>query len=128
MHTLNGATKFAFLAFFISHIPITLLVDSQALLQIHPKSILDLVTWYSSTFKDELMTPPYQNWFQAVVACEIFFQVPFFIIAVYALLSGKVSGTGWFRSSMLIYGGHTCKSKRIIMDSSIPTVYICQSY
>jgi hypothetical protein len=108
MKTLKGATKFAFLAFFVSHIPITLLVDSQALLQIHPKPILDLVAWYSSTFKDELMSPPYQTWFTAIVTCELLFQVPFFFVAVYALLSGKVSGKGWFRSSCLIYGAHTC--------------------
>jgi len=110
MQTLQGATKVAFLAFFISHIPITLIVDSQALLSIHPKPFVDLVAWYSFTFKDELMSPPYQTWFTAIVACEVFFQVPFFFIAVYALWTGNVSGRGWFRSSCLIYGGHTCTS------------------
>jgi hypothetical protein len=108
MKTLHGFTKSAFLVFFASHIPITLLIDSQALFRIHPKPVLDLVSWYSVTFKDELMTPPYQTWFTAIVTCEFLLQLPFFFIACYALWTGTVSGKGWFRSSCLVYGAHTC--------------------
>ena len=111
MRTLSGATRTAFLAFFASHIPITLLVDGQAFLprSIYPSAITDVLDWYTTTFADTLMKPPhYDVWFSSVVACEILFQLPFFFYAVYALLDPtRVDGTGIFRSACLIYGSHT---------------------
>ena len=107
----DGATRIAFLIFFASHIPITLLVDGQAFLprSLYPTAIQDVLTWYCATFADNLMQPPaYDVWFSSVVACEILFQLPFFAYAVYALLDPeRVNGRGIFRSACLIYGSHT---------------------
>eukprot|EP00042_Codosiga_hollandica_P031594 m.193262 g.193262 ORF g.193262 m.193262 type:complete len:93 (-) comp53682_c0_seq4:438-716(-) len=49
-----------FLAFFASHIPITLFVDIQALLPRHwfPAQALEMVEWYSHEFKDPFMVDP----------------------------------------------------------------------
>ena len=107
----GGATRTAFLLFFASHIPITLLVDGQAFLprSLYPTAIQDVLNWYTKTFADNLMRPPsYDVWFSSVVACEILFQLPFFVYAVYALLdTARVNGKGGFRSACLIYGSHT---------------------
>lgn len=111
MSTLNGATRTAFLAFFASHIPITLCVDGQAFLprSLYPAAIRDVLDWYTATFSDNLMRPPnYDVWFSSVVACEIVFQLPFFAYAVYALLDQtRVNGRGGFRTACLVYGSHT---------------------
>lgn len=111
MSALTGATRTAFIGFFASHIPITLLVDGQAFIprSLYPTAITDVLEWYTTTFADNLMKPPqYDIWFSSIVACEILFQLPFFAYALYALLDpNRVSGRGGFRSACLIYGSHT---------------------
>ena len=92
MTVLQGNTKIAFLCFFISHIPITLLIDGQAFFPRHyyPQILQDVVDWYAATFKDKLMTHPVvQPWFSSLVAIEILFQLPFFFYAVSAMLKRK---------------------------------------
>jgi hypothetical protein len=51
--SIQGATRTAFIVFFTSHIPITVLVDGQAFLprDWYPQSLIDIVDWYTSTFK-----------------------------------------------------------------------------
>uniref|UniRef100_A0A7S4N251 EXPERA domain-containing protein n=1 Tax=Odontella aurita TaxID=265563 RepID=A0A7S4N251_9STRA len=111
MRHLTGATRTAFLLFFASHIPITLLVDGQAFLphSIYPQAVLDVRQWYASTFKDALMAEPFEPWFKSFVACEIVLQLPFFVYAVRALLNPPTTakGKGLFRTLSLIYGSHT---------------------
>jgi len=53
MLTLQGNTRIAFLLFFSSHIPITLLVDGQAFFRrsFYPQALQDVVDWYAVTFK-----------------------------------------------------------------------------
>ena len=92
MTVLQGNTKIAFLCFFISHIPITLLIDGQAFFPRHyyPQILQDVVDWYAITFKDKLMThPDIQPWFSSLVAIEILFQLPFFFYAVSTMLKRK---------------------------------------
>jgi len=112
MRTLSGATRLAFLAFFSSHIPITLLVDGQAFLpqSLYPDIVKDVLRWYTATFADNLMSAPYDVWFRSVVFCELFFQLPFFVYAVYTLrtpMNANGGQGGWFRPLCLIYGSHT---------------------
>lgn len=121
MRHLTGATRYAFLLFFASHIPITLLVDGQAFLtrSLYPQPVLDVREWYATTFKDGLMTEPFAPWFRTLVACELLIQLPFFVWAVYVLwnagsadgnegrVDGVVDGKGKFRTACLIYGSHT---------------------
>jgi hypothetical protein len=53
MLTLQGNTRIAFLLFFASHIPITLLIDGQAFFRrsLYPQAFQDVVDWYAATFK-----------------------------------------------------------------------------
>ena len=109
MKTLTGNTKFAFLCFFASHIPATLCIDLQAFFpNLYPQALKDLLQFYVTLVNDNLMRGPHDTWFRAVIGGELFFQLPFFFIAVYALLNTeKFCGRGWFRSMCMIYGSHT---------------------
>ena len=62
------------------------------------------------------MTHPCEPWFSSLVFIEVLFQLPFFCLAVYALLNnGKsrnsnntlIKGDGIFRSLCMIYGSST---------------------
>ena len=102
---MTGVTKMAMLIFFISHIPITILIDSQALgSSYHPPAAVALCQWYVTTLQDPLMRPPCHLWFRTMVACECFIQLPFFVIAIRQLCSTKYSW--WFPSLSLLYGAH----------------------
>lgn len=102
--------KVAFLVFFYSHIPITILIDSQAVMPavLHPKPLLDLTLWYATTLGDHLMMPPFAKWFQCMVACEVTLQFPFFWIALAQLTSRRDYYAAWFPSLALVYGVHVC--------------------
>ena len=104
---LTGAPKTAMLTFFLSHVPITIFVDSQALGRssvFHPHVAVDLATWYVTTLQDPLMRPPCHLWFQSLVFCECSLQFPFFLIAIQQLSADKYSW--WFPSLSLLYGAH----------------------
>ncbi|XP_032823521.1 sigma intracellular receptor 2 [Petromyzon marinus] len=97
-----------FVFYFASHIPITLLFDSQALL---PKGSLppllsDPMKWYIQKFKDSLMANP-PTWFYAFIYSEVFLQLPFFPIATYAFYKG---GRRWIRIPAIIYASHVTTS------------------
>lgn len=82
----------------------------------YPQALRDVVDWYAATFKDKLMEHPPQPWFSSLVFLEVTFQLPFFFLAVYAILksNGKanttnniIRGDGIFRSLCMIYGSST---------------------
>lgn len=106
MKTLQGKTRTAFLFFFGSHIPATLCIDLQALFpNIYPTPLQNLLSFYTSTFNDQLMAAPHDTWFRAIIAGEFVFQLPFFFLMVHALLnSEKYDGKGWFKNLCLVYG------------------------
>lgn len=135
MKVFQGGLRIAFLIFFVSHIPITILIDGQALLsRFYPPPLLNLVAWYSDLFGDILMGRSTENdkvWFSSVVLCELLFQLPFFFVAVRMILShpptdqvaqssNRTTKNGnttqrfvhegeypsWFRSACLVYGAH----------------------
>ena len=105
MTVLQGNTKIAFLCFFISHIPITILIDGQAFFprRYYPQILQDVVDWYAVTFKDKLMTHPTNPWFSSLVAIEILFQLPFFFYAVTAMLKRRNIN----KNLSIIYGSST---------------------
>lgn len=97
------------LPYFLLHIPITLLVDAQALFPVSaahaattlfpmlppraavfPEAARAAVDWYVATVQDPIMhaSPP---WLQAIVAVECLVQVPFFVVAIYAFLNRTCS-------------------------------------
>ena len=60
------------------------------------------------------MVHPPQTWFSSLVAIEVLFQLPFFFVAVYAILNSNgtnkntfIRGDGLFRSLCIIYGSST---------------------
>ncbi|NXG34805.1 SGMR2 protein, partial [Dromaius novaehollandiae] len=97
--------EWVFAVYFLSHIPITLMIDLQALLPgagIYPESLTELLQWYAVTFRDPMMIQP-PEWFKSFVFCEAFLQMPFFPIAAYAFLKG---GCKWIRTPAIIYSSH----------------------
>ena len=114
---LKGWTHTAFLLFFASHIPITFIMDAQVILPFTPQILSEMRLWYTTTYKDTLMTEPYDLFLKSFVYCEVFFQVPFFIYAVRTLLL-KQSSTR-FRLLSLIYGSHTVTTLVPILSSII---------
>ena len=108
----RGLFEAVLIGFFASHIPITLMVDGQALLPAAlytwgPRSALD---WYLSWSLDPLMGSP-PPWFRAIIACELLFQVPFFFVALQELLAPprRARGeppSGALRNACIAYGAH----------------------
>lgn len=111
MKVLSGWQKSAFLIFFGSHIPITMSMDSQALLSVYyPQILRDFTAWYCNLFGDILMRHPSPPWFQALVAGEILLQLPFFFL-VCLMLTRSCYDTSdryprWFQTSCIVYGSH----------------------
>uniref|UniRef100_A0A8B9UCH7 Transmembrane protein 97 n=2 Tax=Anas TaxID=8835 RepID=A0A8B9UCH7_9AVES len=98
-----------FALYFVSHVPITLLIDLQPLLPaagLYPRSLTELLEWYAVTFRDPMMMQP-PEWFKAFMYCEAFLQMPFFPIAAYAFIKG---GCKWIRTPAIIYSTHVATS------------------
>lgn len=114
MSSLTGNTRLVFLAFFATHIPITLAMNGQTVLPeiLFPSFMKELLPFYAEQVHDTLMMAPFETWFQAMVVCEVVLQVPFFIVAVYVLSMSENDkyvqqvGAGWFRTLCLIYSSH----------------------
>ncbi|XP_016412633.1 transmembrane protein 97-like [Sinocyclocheilus rhinocerous] len=98
------ALEIIFFFYFLSHIPITLMIDLQPLLPEHlyPSKLKNLLHWYAAEFKDPMMMDP-PVWFKSFVFCEALFQLPFFPIAAYAFMTG---GCKWIRTPAIIYSVH----------------------
>ncbi|XP_007485650.1 sigma intracellular receptor 2 isoform X1 [Monodelphis domestica] len=107
MRARGGARALEYLLglYFLSHIPITLLFDSQALVTSDkfPNELTDMLKWYAQAFKDPLIKDP-PSWFKALVFCELVFQLPFFPFAAYAFFKGSCK---WIRIPAIIYSVHT---------------------
>lgn len=94
-----------FLFYFVTHIPITILFDMQPLLHgtylNYPKALLQMNADFIRDFEDPFLGKP-PLYFVCFTYCEIFLQLPFFFIAIWALLRGS----NWIRIPMIIYGTH----------------------
>ena len=115
MRVLTGSLRAAYLIFFASHIPITLLVDAQGAFSTwYPQRLRDLVAWYCDVFGDVLMRyPSSAPWFQALIMGEVCLQLPFFIVAIYVMTTTTTSAPSnnavyprWFQTLCIIYGSH----------------------
>ena len=60
------------------------------------------------------MEHPVQPWFSSLVSIEVIFQLPFFFLAIYAILQQTkhpkqrtISGDGTFKSLCIVYGSST---------------------
>ena len=125
MKLIQGSSRIAFLLFFVSHIPITILFDGQgAFRSYYPQLLIDVVSWYCALFGDVLMKDNSSNnkndndslvWFSSMICCEILFQLPFFIVAVKMMMRTTTHSSAssasdcypeWFRMSCILYGSH----------------------
>lgn len=104
-----GAFDWLAVAYFASHIPITLLVDAQAVLPdvgvTYPPAVSGLVAWYAAEFADPLMAPRpagQPDWFKAIVWVEVLLQLPFFFYALAAWLRAD----NGLRVPLIIYAAH----------------------
>lgn len=99
---MNKLIWWVFFIYFFTHIPITLLVDLQAIFdEQYPQPLRDLNSWYINTYNDRIMlTKPV--WLKSFIYCELFFQIPIFFYAVFCLLkkSNKIRIPG------ILYGAH----------------------
>ncbi|PNW88901.1 hypothetical protein CHLRE_01g050000v5 [Chlamydomonas reinhardtii] len=98
-----GVLDAIFLAYFIIHIPTTLLVDSQSVFpaEYFPSWAKEALQWHIKTNGDHLVsTNPL--WFVSLVWCETALQLPFFFVAAYAF----IKRANWIRVPCIIYGAH----------------------
>lgn len=51
--------------------------------------LVELKNWYCREFRDPMMVDP-PGWFRSFVFCEVAVQFPFFFVAAFAYLKGKV--------------------------------------
>ena len=99
---MNNLLRAVFLIYFFTHIPITIVLDAQALIGfIYPRSLQDFNTWYFTTFNDALIRSP-PIWLQSFIFEELLLQLPFFFIATYGLIKKK----NWIRIPSIVYGAH----------------------
>lgn len=134
MQALSSVWRQIYLGFFASHIVFTLVVDSQAIVPPHwiPSPCRALLAFYVSSFHDPLFQPDPSSsssssssashllWFQALVVCELLFQLPFFVLACRTLYqtpppsssneNGPSSYSDTFRVACIAYGAHTTTS------------------
>ncbi|XP_058020237.1 sigma intracellular receptor 2 [Ahaetulla prasina] len=95
--------EWIFVFYFLTHIPITLFFDLQPLLPgVYPSALSDVLTRYTTTFKDPLLVNP-EPWFQSFLYSEAFLQLLFFPVAAYAFWKGSCK---WIRIPVIIYTTH----------------------
>ena len=103
------------LIYFITHIPITLMVDLQSLFnslypELYPAFLKEFVRdQYLNKYGDYLMTTP-PVWLKALLYFEIL-QIPFYFAAIYALTYRK----NWIRIPAVIYGSHVTTAVALLL-------------
>eukprot|EP01038_Epipyxis_sp_PR26KG_P004608 gene4608-6485_t len=110
---MNEILRMVFIIYFVTHIPITLCLDLQALLgEFYPVSLKDFHLFYVSTYNDPLMRLQ-PIWFKSFIFLELIFQLPFFFAASYGLIYRK----NWIRIPSIIYGTHVATTLVPILAS-----------
>jgi hypothetical protein len=122
-----GLFELASWAFFASHLPITLLVDAQAVLpralySWGPRRAIELYVAWSRDPLMRLPQPPQPAlaWFRSIIGAELVLQVPFFVVALLALRGAfdvraapprsgggvGLSSPPWLLTAAVAYGAH----------------------
>mmetsp|Transcript_25253 Transcript_25253/g.86614 ORF Transcript_25253/g.86614 Transcript_25253/m.86614 type:complete len:494 (-) Transcript_25253:103-1584(-) len=102
---ISDASRRFYVCFFAVHVPMTLFVDAQAVLdqRLFPAPLRSVLAWHVQVNGDALMAKP-PPWFKAVVWAEVLLQLPFFCAAVKALCRRE---DAQLRPFALVYGAHT---------------------
>jgi len=105
---------FLYFAFFLIHIPCTVLLDAQAIVPQHliPNVLRDASEWYIAFSADPLIKGafyggPEFDWFRAFLYLEVFFQLPVFFLAARALYAGPPKSQTYY-PIMLAYSASSC--------------------
>lgn len=99
---MHAVLYYIFLVYFITHIPISLLFDLQAILGSHyPESLQGLNTFYCNAYNDPLICGN-PIWFKSMIWLELILQIPFFFYACYGLLYKDNN----IRIPSIMYGAH----------------------
>jgi hypothetical protein len=99
---MNETLRIIFLIYFLTHIPVTLILDLQAIfVEQYPDTLQIVYTWYISTYND-LLIARRPLWLKSFIWAELLFQMPFFFVASYGLLFKK----NWIRIPSIVYGVH----------------------
>ncbi len=117
---MHKAFKTLFLVYFITHVPITLCVDLQAIFgDYYPQGLRQVMEWYTFTYNDILMAKP-PIWLKSFIWCEFALQMPFFFVATYGLLYER----NWIRIPSIVYGTHVATTVVPILSESITSKFI----
>mmetsp|Transcript_15354 Transcript_15354/g.42468 ORF Transcript_15354/g.42468 Transcript_15354/m.42468 type:complete len:180 (-) Transcript_15354:146-685(-) len=130
MKILRGFERNVALAFFASHIPITVLIDGQGAFGsfLYPQLLRDVVQFYADHSGDRLMG--YRQslqedqqvnvaWFASFILCECALQLPYFFVALRVMTRTHTRADNtqqqqqhhypeWFRKLTLVYCAHVC--------------------
>lgn len=100
----SSVFRWTMVAFFATHIPATILVDSQAVVpaQHVPDFAKALLKFHVETNHDALMAAP-PVWLRSVIWLEVTCQLPFFFAALHALVHREE----WIRLPGIAYGAST---------------------
>lgn len=87
----NRLLDYVFIGFFLFHIPMTLFLNSQYFFpaSFYPSFILEFTEKYIKATQDPFAIDK-PLWFRSIMAVEVFIDLPFFFVAIYALLKGKI--------------------------------------
>mmetsp|Transcript_2078 Transcript_2078/g.4668 ORF Transcript_2078/g.4668 Transcript_2078/m.4668 type:complete len:168 (+) Transcript_2078:300-803(+) len=101
---INGTFRAIACIFFLTHIPATIMMDSQAILPswVVPGFAKALLKFHVDTNHDPLMAQQ-PVWFKAFILFELVVQLPFFVVGLYAFYKQ----CNWIRIPGIAYGVHT---------------------
>lgn len=101
------------LIYFATHIPVTLLLDAQAVLpaRFTLPAARSLLSTYAKATGDPFMsrssfTAQHMSWFRSLVWCELLFQLPVFFALTYGYARGVTAVKRWVHVLTLVYGVH----------------------
>jgi hypothetical protein len=101
---MNDTFRWIVVVFLATHIPATIMMDSQALVpaKFVPKFARSLLEFHVNANHDPLME--FQPvWFKSLIAFELLFQLPFFFVGCHAFYHKQ----NWIRVPGIVYGTHT---------------------
>ena len=113
---MNSIMRAVFLAYFITHIPISLLLDFQALLgAFYPPILQSLYSWYTTQFHDHLMeTKPL--WLQSFILAEVILQFPLFFYFIWGLIKKEYHK---IKIPGIVYGAHVATTVWAILAETM---------
>ncbi len=112
------SVRLLLLGYFITHIPITLLVDAQIVFgEKYPSQLRALFAWYVNSFGDIVLRES-GLWLKSFIYAECFVQLPFLFFAVYAL-GNKRETEKAFSVCALAYGVHVATTVLPIITTLI---------